>query len=37
MKDLDEVTCRFDVVGMDWDPATTAWLFTLFRDAFQAA
>jgi len=37
MKDLDEVACRFDVVGMDWDPATTAWRFTLIRDAFQAA
>jgi len=37
MRDLDEVACRFDVVGMDRDPATSTWHFTLIRDAFQSA
>lgn len=32
---LDDVACRFDVLGLDADP-DGSWRFTLIRDAFQA-
>lgn len=35
LAELDDVACRFDVLGLDAGP-DGAWQFTLIQDAFQA-